>query len=201
MIKKSVKYYLFAGLLSILPILLTYWLISKIFSYFSKPGAIIVEIIFAEKIPPYVPELTGFILTLLFIYFIGIFTSNIIGKKIFNKFESVLFSLPVVNSIYRTIKQILTSLSTPDTKAFKKVVLIEYPRPGLWALSLVTGESKSLNGDLYYHVFIPTTPNPTSGYFVYILKKDAHDLDMSIEEGMKNIISGGLLSSDQNMLP
>jgi len=201
MINKSVKYYLLTGMLSILPIALTYWLISKIFSFFSKPGAKIVEAIFTETIPPYIPELTGFLLTMFFIYFIGIFISNIIGKKVFNWMESILFQLPIVSNVYKTIKQIISTLSLPDTQAFKKVVLIEYPRKGLWTMSMVTGESRSFNGDKYYHVFIPTTPNPTSGYFIYILKTEAHELDISIEEGMKNIISGGILASKKNMLP
>ena len=188
-------------MLSILPIALTYWVSSKIFSYFSKPGSKIVEYIFNKNAPPYISELTGFFLTIIFIYFIGIFISNILGKKIFSWIENVLFRLPVISTVYKTIKQITSTLSKSDTEAFKKVVIVEYPRKGLWTLSMVTGQSKSIEGKEYYHIFIPTTPNPTSGYFLYVLKEDAYEIDISIEEGMKIIISAGMLASKNNLIP
>ena len=123
-----------------------------------------------------------------------------LGKRIYSWFERILSRIPFVNTVYRTIKQITTHLSGPNRQAFKKVVFIEYPRKGIWTLSLVTGESKNENGELYYHIFVPTTPNPTSGYFLYIPQKDARLSDMSIEEGMKIVISGGMLAPKTNIL-
>ena len=117
---KSIKHYLLTGMLSILPIALTYWFTSKMFSYFSKPGSSIVEYIFNKNAPPYISELTGFFLTILFIYFIGIFISNILGKKIFTWIENELFRLPIISTVYKTIKQITSTLSKSDTEAFKK---------------------------------------------------------------------------------
>ena len=78
--------------------------------------------------------------------------------------------------------------------------MIEYPRKDLWTLAMVTGESKNEKGDEYYHIFVPTTPNPTSGYMLYVPQKDAHDTNMSIEEGLKIIISGGMLAPNKNIL-
>ncbi len=197
---KSTKYYILTGLISILPLTATYWIVVKLFNFFSRPGASIVEFIFADKVPLYVPQIAGFILTLLFIYLIGILVSNVLGKRLYAWLENMLSRIPVVNSVYRTIKQITTSLSDPDRQAFKKVVFIEYPRKGIWTLTMVTGESTNKKGDAYYHIFVPTTPNPTSGYMLYVPQKDAHETNMSIEEGLKIIISGGMLAPNKNIL-
>lgn len=197
---KSTKYYILTGLFSILPLAATYWIIVKLFQFFSRPGTSIVNFIFTDNVPPYVPQLSGFILTLMFIYFIGLLVSNVLGKRIIVWVENLLSRIPIVNSVYRTIKQITTSLSGPNRQAFKKVVFIEYPRKGIWTLTMVTGESTNENGDAYYHIFVPTTPNPTSGYMLYVPQRDAQETNMTIEEGLKIIISGGMLAPNKNIL-
>ena len=197
---KSTKHYLITGLLSILPIALTYLIILKLFQYFANPGAKIVEIIFKNDVPQYIPELAGFILTISFIYIVGLLISNVLGRQVYVWLEKILLRIPVVNTVYRTIKQITSHLSDPNRQAFKKVVFIEYPRKGIWTLSMVTGESKNEHGDLYYHIFVPTTPNPTSGYFLYIPQKETYKTGMTIEEGMRIIISAGMLAPKSNQL-
>ena len=200
MAPKSFKYYIFTGLLSILPLAATYWIVLKLFQLFSTPGAAIVEFIFKDKVPKYIPELAGFILTILFISFAGMVVSNVLGKRIYAWFEAVLARIPVVSIVYRTIKQITSSLSGPNRQAFKKVVYIEYPRKGIWTLTMVTGESINKTGEKYYHIFVPTTPNPTSGYMLYIPQNDTLETKMSVEEGLKIIISGGMLAPGTNQL-
>ncbi len=200
MTNKSTKHYLITGLLSILPIALTYWIILKLFQFFSNPGAKIVAIIFKKHVPQYIPELAGFILTISFIYLTGLLISNVLGKQIYVWLENILSRIPFVNTVYRTIKQITSHLSGPNRQAFKKVVFIEYPRRGIWTIGMVTGESRNESGQFYYHIFVPTTPNPTSGYLLYIPKKDTRRTEMSIEEGMKIIISGGMLAPETNIL-
>ena len=200
MAPKSFKYYIFTGLLSILPLAATYWILLKLFKLFSTPGAAIVEFIFKDKVPKYIPELAGFILTILFISFAGMVVSNVLGKRIYVWFETVLSRIPVVNVVYRTIKQITSSLSGPNRQAFKKVVYIEYPRKGIWTLTMVTGESINKTGEKYYHIFVPTTPNPTSGFMLYIPQNDTLETEMSVEEGLKIIISGGMLAPGTNQL-
>ena len=106
--------------------------------------------------------------------------------------------IPLVNTIYKTIKQITSTLTGTNKKAFKKVVLIQYPREGLWTITMVTGESKDKNGIDYYHIFVPTTPNPTSGFMLIVPKVDTQETKMSVEEGLKIIISGGLLAPELN---
>ena len=159
-----------------------------------------VEIIFSDKVPLYIPELAGFILTLLFIYIIGILVSNVLGKRVYLWIEAILSRIPIVNAVYRTIKQITTSLSAPERQAFKKVVFIEYTRKGIWTLTMVTGESTNKKGEKFYHIFVPTTPNPTSGYMLYIPQRDTQETDLNIEEGLKIIISGGMLAPNKNQL-
>ena len=200
MAPKSFKYYILTGLLSILPVAATYWILLKLFQFFSTPGAAIVEFIFKDKVPKYVPELAGFILTILFISFAGMVVSNVLGKRIYAWFETVLSRIPVVSVVYRTIKQITSSLSGPNRQAFKKVVYIEYPRKGIWTLTMVTGESINKTGEKYYHIFVPTTPNPTSGFMLYIPQNDTLETEMSVEEGLKIIISGGMLAPGTNQL-
>ena len=200
MSNKSTKHYLITGLLSIIPIALTYWIVLKLFQFFSNPGAKIVAIIFKDNVPQYIPELAGFILTISFIYLMGLLISNVLGKQMYAWLEKLLSRIPFVNTVYRTIKQITSHLSGPERQAFKKVVFIEYPRKGIWTISMVTGESKNKNGELYYHIFVPTTPNPTSGYLLYLPQKDTRQTNMSIEEGMKIIISGGMLAPKTNIL-
>ena len=201
MSKKSPRYYLITGLLSIIPVAATYWIIFHLFHFFSNPGATIVEFIFKDKVPDYVPELTGFLLTVIFIYLIGILVSNVIGKRLYSWFETILAKIPIVNAVYKTIKQITTTLSHPERQAFKKVVYIQYPRKGIWTLTMVTGESIDEGKEKYYHIFVPTTPNPTSGYLLYIPQKHAVETNISVEEGLKIIVSGGLLAPEKNHIP
>ena len=120
------------------------------------------------------------------------------NKKIINYFEKVVLKVPVVSIIYKTIKQITSSLGDPNKQSFKKVVLIEYPRSGLWTLAMVTGESKDELSNEYYHIFVPTTPNPTSGFMLFSLKSDVKECDISVEEGLKIIISGGMIAPEVN---
>ena len=195
---KTNKRYLLTGLFSIIPIASTFWIIIKLFQFFSDPGAGILNIFFNDKVPSYIPEIAGFILTLLLIYFIGILVSNVLGKRIYNSLEKILSQIPFVNTIYKTVKQIIQAISNPNKQAFKKVIYIEYPRKGIWTMSMVTGESVNKKGEDFYHVFVPTTPNPTSGYMLYVLKSDTQDTNISIEEGIKIIISGGMLAPNKN---
>ena len=197
---KGSKHYIITGLISILPITATYWIIVYLFQFFSDPGAVILEAIFKDNIPLYIPELAGFIITILFIYFIGRLVSNVLGKRLYQWFEKLLARIPIVNAVYKTIKQITSSISNPERQAFKQVVFIEYPRKGIWTMSMVTGESINESGEKFYHIFVPTTPNPTSGFMLYILQKDTIKTDIPIEEGLKIIISGGMLAPTKNEL-
>ena len=166
MITKTTRHYILTGLLSILPLTVTYWISIKLFKYFSKPGTMIVETLFKHNVPLYFPEIAGFVLTILFIYIVGLFVSNVLGNRVYQWMEEILSRIPFLNTVYKTIKQITNSISNPEKQAFKKVIFIEYPRKGIWTMAMVTGESINESGIAIYHIFVPTTPNPTSGVFI-----------------------------------
>ena len=192
------KNYFFTGILSIIPIAMTYFIISKLFSIFSNPGKYLIAYLFPGIDIPYIDMFIGFILTITFLYIIGLIVSNVLGRKFYKLFESILNKIPLVNYIYNTIKQITETLSASQKHAFKKVVFIEYPKSEIWTIALVTGESNDKNGDKYYQVFVPTTPNPTSGFMLYIKKSNVKDTDLSVDEGLKIVISGGMLAPQKN---
>ena len=192
------KNYFITGLFSIIPIAITYYIITKLFSIFSKPGQNLIKTIFPEVELPLLELLIGFLLTFLFIYFLGVIISNVLGKKLYSFFESILSKIPLVSYIYNTIKQITETLTVSQKQAFKKVVYIEYPKEDIWTIALVTGESKDKDDIAYYQIFVPTTPNPTSGFMLYIKKTNVKETNLSIDEGLKIVISGGMLAPEKN---
>jgi len=196
----NLQKYIITGLMSVIPIALTYWIIKNLFLFFSKPGKGIIEFVFKSQNLDasyiiYLEYLFGFILTILFLYSLGLLVSNVLGKKLYKVFESILNRIPIVSNIYKSIKQITSTLSMPQSKAFQKVVLIQYPRKGLWTICMVTGETKSKEG-IFYNVFVPTTPNPTSGYLLFVKSSDTRPIDLTVEEGLKIIISGGMIGPE-----
>ena len=198
--KSHFKQYIFTGLLSILPIYATYWIVKKLFLLFSTPGAKIYYLMFGEKTVGYLPEIIGFLLTIISIYIIGQFVTNVLGKSLLIELEKLVERIPIVNLVYKTVKQITESIGSQNNNAFKKVIQLEYPRKGLWTLAMVTGESLDKQGNEYYHIFVPTTPNPTSGYMIYALKSDTKETDLLVEDALKIIISGGMLAPEVNEL-
>ena len=126
--------------------------------------------------------------------------SNFLGKKLFEIGEKIVKRVPLVSSIYSSIKQILDTITNSSPGEFKGTVYIQYPRKGLWTMAFISGESISKSGKTFFHLFVPTTPNPTSGFFLMIPKEDAIKSNMSVEDGLKTIISGGLLAPKLNPL-
>ena len=190
--------YFLTGLISIFPLAITYFIINWLFIFFSGPGKKIINYFFTDYNSSIIEHLVGFILTFLFIYIVGAIISNVLGKKIYLLFEKLLAKIPLVSYIYNTIKQITDTLSISQKQAFQKVVYIEYPKEDIWTIALVTGESQDSEGVEYYQIFVPTTPNPTSGFMLFVKKENAKETQMSIDEGLKIIISGGMLAPKKN---
>ena len=205
---KKIQQYLLTGLISIIPIYLTYWIIKNLFLFFSGPGGIIVGLFLPDFIDQnfefagitllsLLQKILGFTLTIASLYFLGLIISNVFGKKLYKLFESLLEKIPFVSKVYKSIKQITASVSGANSKAFQKVVLVEYPRKGLWTIAMVTGETLDDKDEKYYNIFVPTTPNPTSGYLLFIKSTETKKLDLSVEEGLKIIVSGGMISPEK----
>lgn len=180
------------GLVVLVPIIATLLFMKILVQVISVPNLLL----FQRELNPFL----GFFLTLLLIFVIGVVARHFVGKIILDFLESVIIKIPIVNVFYRSAKHIVTAVSSKKDR-FLSVVLLEYPRKGMWALGFVTKENASgvlddnkvnLTEDMAC-VFVPTTPNPTSGYFVYIKRDELRPLDMSVEEGIKTLMSAGVV--------
>ena len=182
------------GIITLLPLYLTYIVLKFFFKTLNDISEPILNRLNIE-IP-----LLGIFLTLLLVLSIGIAVTNFLGRKFFEIGEKIVKKVPLVSSIYYSIKQILDTITNSSTDEFKGTVYIQYPRKGLWTMAFISGESISESGKTFFHLFVPTTPNPTSGFFLMIPKDDAIKSNMSVEDGLKTIISGGLLAPKLNPL-
>ena len=129
---------------------------------------------------------------------IGALTAGLIGRSIMRAAERILNKMPVIRTVYNALKQIFETVLQKQSSAFRKVVLIEYPRRGIWCLGFLSGttegEVQNLTDEQLLNVFLPTTPNPTSGFLLFLPKKDVTILNMTVEEGIKMVVSGGLVT-------
>ena len=191
---QNLKSKLLTGIITLLPLYLTYIVLKFFFKTLNDISEPILNRLNIE-IP-----LLGIFLTLLLVLSIGIAVTNFLGKKFFEIGEKIVKKVPLVSSIYLSIKQILDTITNSSTDEFKGTVYIQYPRKGLWTMAFISGESISESGRTFFHLFVPTTPNPTSGFFLMIPKEDAIKSNMSVEDGLKTIISGGLLAPKLNPL-
>lgn len=205
---KKINHYLkstfLAGIFTALPIIITYFFLSFILKRIS--GFLIPYLEFLSgKFNFPLSETEKFLLSLSFliiiIFLIGVFAKIYIGRKTIGFFEKLLSKIPVIRSIYSAIRQIIDAFQLSSGNSFKKVVLVEYPKSGVYSVGFVTKETSNYFNEKIKekcsNVFIPTTPNPTSGFILIIPNKDIIELDLTVEEGAKFIISAGLLSPEK----
>jgi len=204
MFKKAFKKNLIAGLLVTIPAGLTYMILSFVITRVDRAMAPAIKGIFGPQGLDlmeewYVPGM-GFLLLGLFIIGVGLFGTNFIGKKIVALGEKFLHKIPVVRVIYTSIKKVVDAISLAETASFQKMVLITYPREPLKTLGIVccnTPENiKDASGEKMLNVFVPTSPNPTTGFLFMVPEKDAIAMEMSVEEGLKMIISFGMTNPE-----
>lgn len=198
----------FTGLIIALPLAATIWVISFLVTFVDD----MVWDILPKDLNPaeYLKSTLGFkipgiglIIAVVSLFLLGVVASNFIGGSILRFGERLLGRVPFVSNVYGGLKQIVGTVAQSDERNFKEVCLVEYPRPGLWAIGFVTAElkgapKKHLEGD-YVSIFVPTTPNPTSGFLLFSKRKDLKILDMTPEEGAKMIISGGIVSNEEKL--
>ena len=141
---------------------------------------------------------SGIILVLLVILITGVMVTNILGRKVVALWERVLNKIPGFRNIYNVLKKVSDTVFNTSTESFRKAFLIQYPSKGIWVIAFQSGnyrgEAESIIGEEIMNLFVPTTPNPTSGFFILIEKKDAFELDMSVEEAFKLVISAGVVT-------
>jgi len=203
-LRTSLKNCFLTGLLVILPISITVYVIWVLIRGMDA----ILKFIPAKYLPEtylrvHTPGL-GFILVVILVFVVGLLTRNLVGRKIVQFGENIVDRIPLVRVLYAGVKQLLEPLFLQKTNAFKRVALIEYPRRGAYVIGFITGESK---GELQnktsknmLNVFVPTTPNPTSGFYILIPEDEVILLNMSVEDAFKLIISGGIVSPPEKKL-
>jgi len=190
---KRLRQHFLTGLLSITPLAVTGWIAWRL--YLLVDGALrplLERYPPVETLPDVLVTALGVVLSVLLIVAVGLVSRNLIGVAFFNLVERLFNRIPIVKGIFTAVKQIAEVILSDNRQAFQKVVLFEYPRPGLWALGFVTREEPDAG---LLHVFLPTTPNPTSGFLLLLPREDARELDMTVEEGIRLIISGGAVAS------
>lgn len=192
------KRYFITGLLIWLPLGMTAWVLKFLIETMDQSLLLLPDSLQPERLLGMnIPGL-GTVLTLLVVFITGLLTANIIGQKLVAFWEGVLWRIPVVKSIYWGIKQVSDTLFSSQGEAFRKALLVQYPREGAWTIAFMTGQPggdvvNHLKGD-FISVYVPTTPNPTSGFFLMMPKNDVIELDMSVDVALKYIISMGVVS-------
>lgn len=193
----SLRKWLFAGLLVIVPLGITVWVLQWIIGTLDQtllilPGTWQPDKLLGFHIPGF-----GVLLALAILLLVGAVTSNFLGKKLVIWGDALLGRIPVVRSIYTSVKQVSDTLFSESGNAFRTAVLLQWPRPDVWTIGFVTG---SPGGDVanylvgeYLSVYVPTTPNPTGGYFVMLRKSDCIELKMSVDEALKYVVSMGVV--------
>ena len=196
--KNPIRRYFITGLLVWVPIVITVWVLSVLVGTMDQTLLLLPPALRTESwLGVYVPGM-GALLTLLVIFLTGLFAANIIGQRLVRYWERAMARIPVVNSIYNGVKQVSDTLFSPTGQAFRKVLLVQWPSPGIWTIAFQTGKpggdvANHLQGD-YVSIYVPTTPNPTGGYFVMVARSAVVELDMSVDEALKYVISMGVIS-------
>lgn len=196
--QRHMKRYFITGLLIWVPLGITIWVLQALIGTMDQslqllPGSLQPKVLFGFHVPG-----LGAILTVLIVFITGLATANILGQRMVRFWEGVLARIPIVKSIYYSVKQVSDTLFSSSGEAFRKALLIQYPRQGSWTIAFQTGTpsgevASRLEGE-FVSVYVPTTPNPTSGFFLMLPKKDVVELEMSVDDALKYIISMGVVA-------
>jgi len=194
---KHLRNYFISGLLFWVPLALTVIVIKFFLELINNlvPKKYLPEAIF--NLDTTIPG-SGIILILIVILITGVLVTNILGRKLVALWEKVLNKIPGFRNVYNVLKKVSDTVFNTSTESFRKAFLIQYPSKGIWVIAFQSGdyrgEAESIIGEEIMNLFVPTTPNPTSGFFVMMAKKDAFELDMSVEEAFKLVISAGVVT-------
>ncbi|MGC9363594.1 MAG: DUF502 domain-containing protein [Fidelibacterota bacterium] len=187
-VRTSVRNKLVAGILALIPVVFTYFFLKAFIGFFDRMINPLLEPYLGFHIPG-----LGLIVSLVAIYFLGVFITNILGRSLLAFVEKWLNYIPLVRTVYQTSKQIASAFSMTQT-GFERVVFVEYPRSGAWTIGFVTGQSRGKDGTIFVHLYLTTTPNPTSGWALFVPEEDVVPSEMTVEQGLKAVISGGAVT-------
>jgi uncharacterized membrane protein len=195
----SLRKYLLAGVVALAPLLVTVALINWLIEISDKAVLLLPD--------EYRPEMLlgidlpgmGILLALLFIIVIGAVTTHFVGSQLMRLINRFMERIPLIRAVYKATRQLFEAMFSDHSKAFREVVMVQYPQPGSWVIGFVTGEDAlpaDSDGKPSYSVFVPSTPLPTTGWLLFVEKSEVKHLDISVEEGMKLVLSGGALPPD-----
>lgn len=194
---QRLRRYLITGLILWVPLGITIWVLTLIVSTLDKTLLLIPYQYRPETLLGFTIPGLGVVLTFIILLVTGVLTRNFVGQRLLQGWDSILRRIPFVKSIYSGVKQVSDTLLSDNGQAFRKALLIEFPTPGSYTIAFMTGTPsgevlKRLTGD-HVSVYVPTTPNPTSGYFLLLPKDKTQELDMSVDEALKYIVSMGVV--------
>ena len=190
--------YLVAGLLVWLPLGATFYVIRLLVGWMDQSLLLLPDRFRPENLLGFnIPGL-GVALSLAILLLTGLIAANLFGRKLVNLWEQLLSRIPLVRSVYSAVKQLVETMFADNGKSFRKVVLVEFPRRGLWTLAFLTSEEQGTvqqaTGQDVISVYVPTTPNPTGGYFILVPREDVREIDLSVDEGLKLLLSMGAVN-------
>ncbi|MEI8302648.1 MAG: DUF502 domain-containing protein [Burkholderiales bacterium] len=192
--------YFVTGLLIWVPLVITLWVLNLIVSTMDQslqllPAEMQPEVLWGRRIPG-----VGVVLTVVVIFITGLLTRNILGQGLVKVWEKLLSRIPIVRSIYSSVKQVSDTVLSPTGQAFRKAILVQYPRSGVWTIGFQTGtpahEVRQAVSVEMVSVYVPTTPNPTSGFFLMFPRHETIELEMSVDEALKYVVSMGVVAPD-----
>jgi uncharacterized membrane protein len=197
---RAFKRYLIAGLLIWVPLVITIWVITLLVTTLESvvPEALSAKALFGVDIPGF-----RMLIVLLVLILTGLFAANFLGRSLVERWERLIGRIPLVRSIYKSVKQVGDTVLAPNGQAFRRAVLVQFPHCGTWTIALVTGKpgvevAAHLEGE-HINVYVPTTPNPTSGYFLMVAAKDVIELDMTVDTALKYIVSMGVVAPPKTL--
>ena len=199
-VKQKLRTYFITGLLVLVPLAITLWVLHAIISTMDQSLLLLPQKWQPESLFGFKILGLGTVLTVLIIFITGLLTKNFVGNSIVEAWELLLKRIPIVSSIYSSVKQVSDTLFSSSGNAFSKAVLLQYPRQGMWTIAFLTGTpsqelAQHLLGE-HISVYVPTTPNPTSGFFLIVPKADVIELDMSVDTALKYVVSMGVVSPE-----
>ena len=196
-LQNTLRNRMISGLLVLVPLGITVVVVQLAFSWTAGFLLPVITTLLPVGSNQYYVKFISIVVFIILIYVVGAITTAVIGKRFLTLGEWALMKIPIVKSIYSASKQVVEAVSLPSKAAFKAVVIVEFPRQGMKAIGFLTGQIKDERGNVFYKIFIPTTPNPTSGFLEMVRPQETVITDMPMEEAFKMIMSGGIISPER----
>ncbi len=199
------KRYLLTGLIIWAPLAITIWVLQFFIGILDQSMNLLPERYHPSVILGFSVPGAGALLTIMIVMLTGWLVTHILGETLVRFWNGFLNRIPVLGTVYKAVKQVSDTLLTPGGQAFRQAVLVQYPRQGLWTIAFVTGKpggdaARHLDGD-FVSIYVPTTPNPTSGFFLMLAREDIRELNMTVDEALKYIVSMGVVAPPTSLTP